>query len=309
VHVEEMVGYVETGDFSTELHRLTNKYDGHLDQVHPMRDAYGADDVSLIVDSNQWCGLAWILNNGPNIHGFEVLAFNVVSRICLGGNPTLAHELGHNMGSEHDLANSTATPSHPYSYGWVTANGTWRTIMAIVPVAQLHYFSNPNKSFAGQALGATGQAENWLSLNQNAAAVAQWRCAIPAPYGAPKPSSGGKLPRMAWTGQPVFDGSGGFELRIVNGEPNKPAICFYGQASANLPFGGGTLWVAPPIVRLPPRVLDGNGNARFPFPHITQFAPGVELYAQGWFRDPAHPDGSGVGLTDGLRVDVCEFKN
>jgi hypothetical protein len=32
---------------------------------------------------------------------------------------------------------------------------------------------------------------------------------------------------------------------------------------------------------------------------------GTDRYFQFWFRDPAHPDGTTVGLTNGVKVGFC----
>ncbi len=305
VHLAELTGYAENGDFNTELNRLTNPGDGWIDNVHALRDQYGADEVSMILASTQYCGIAWLMGN-PS-HNFQSSAFNAVSRTCTTGYYSFAHELGHNMGSHHDLANAGGTPSFPYSYGWRTANGLWRTILAYAPGTRIQYFSNPNKTFSGQVLGLLNQAENWKSLNNTADTVAQWRCAVPVAYGSAKVTSAFTLPRISWSGKPLANGTGNFSVRIENAIPGNTALVFYGCVTRHTPFLGGTLWVGPPVTRLPAQVLDGAGNASFPFP-ITLFSPGDEIYCQGWFRDPAHPDGTGSGLTEGLRVDTCQFQ-
>jgi hypothetical protein len=40
--------------------------------------------------------------------------------------------------------------------------------------------------------------------------------------------------------------------------------------------------------------------------YMTQqgLTSGVSVYAQYWQRDPAHQDGTGVGLTDALEFDI-----
>jgi hypothetical protein len=44
------VAYTESGDFGTDLNRLTNVSDGYMDEVHSLRDTYGADLVSLWIE-------------------------------------------------------------------------------------------------------------------------------------------------------------------------------------------------------------------------------------------------------------------
>ena len=55
------VGFDETGSFSDDLKALTDPSDGKADQVHALRDQYGADIVSLWVTENQSCGLGYIM--------------------------------------------------------------------------------------------------------------------------------------------------------------------------------------------------------------------------------------------------------
>ena len=55
VHRAE-VDYVETGDSSTDLNRLRDSSDGFIDEIHTLRDTYGADCVSFWVESMGACG-------------------------------------------------------------------------------------------------------------------------------------------------------------------------------------------------------------------------------------------------------------
>jgi hypothetical protein len=96
----------------------------------------------------------------------------------------------------------------------------------------------------------------------------------------------------------------------------KSGICFWGRASASVPFGGGTLWVSPPLVRC--NVLQSGGSASgsdctgtYSF-HFTQgyFAAnhvlaGDTLYAQFWSRDTGFAPPNHVGLTDALTFTVA----
>lgn len=304
VHTAELTGYNENGDFNTELNRLTDPGDGQFDYVHGLRDQYGADEVVMIVDGTQYCGIAWLMTVLG--HAFEDHAFAVVSKQCATGYYSFAHELGHNMASHHDHAN--AGPAlYPYSYGYRTPSGNWRTVMAYAPGTRIQYFSNPNVSFQGEALGVPagqpGEAENWKSLNNTATTVAQWRCAIPKPYGAGKTTSIGTQPSLSFSGAPSA-GSTAFTLELTSGLPNKVGLAFYGTQSNSAPFLGGTLYVGGAIQRLPALLNSASGTASIPLP-LTGFAVGDVLYCQHWGRDPQHPDGTGASLSNGLRVDVC----
>jgi len=103
------VTYSDSGDMVRDLNRLTNLSDGYLDEVHTLRDQYGADLVSLYVQSGQYGGIAWI---GPSAsYGFSVCKRNTPAWV-------LSHETGHNMGCMHDRANSGQQGAYPYSFGY-----------------------------------------------------------------------------------------------------------------------------------------------------------------------------------------------
>ena len=71
-----------------------------MDNVHVMRDTYGADAAVLIVNNSGSCGIAYVMQ-GVNT-SFASYAFAVVSRTCATGYYSFGHELGHVMGSGHD---------------------------------------------------------------------------------------------------------------------------------------------------------------------------------------------------------------
>ena len=105
------VAYTEKVSFRTHLGRLSGVSDGHLDEVHGLRDRTGADLVHLLVDrsdaTDYLCGMAHL----PG-------AFGVTWWQCRGG--TFSHELGHNMGLEHDRYVVTASRLAPHpAYGYV----------------------------------------------------------------------------------------------------------------------------------------------------------------------------------------------
>jgi hypothetical protein len=185
VHTAE-VEYSEAGfDWTTTLNRLTNTTDGFMDEVHALRDTYGADAVVLIVNDTAFCGQAWLMATVSN--GFKTFAFSVVSRICAAGNYSFAHELGHNMGSHHDRANASGPAAFPYSYGYQAPNNAFRTIMAYncggAGCPRVNYWSNPAVLYGGQPMGVEytlpNSADNRRSLNNTAFTVANWRNSVP----------------------------------------------------------------------------------------------------------------------------------
>ena len=112
------VTYTESS-ISTDLSRLTSTSDGNMDTVHSLRNTYGADVVTLIGNgyvSAGACGLGYLMSYVST--GFASTAFNVVDRTCSAGNLSFPHELGHNMGLQHDPGNAGSSPAYSYAYGY-----------------------------------------------------------------------------------------------------------------------------------------------------------------------------------------------
>ena len=147
VHAAE-VSYTESGNYNTDLSRLRSTNDGFMDEVHGWRNTYKADLVALIEDNlGGACGVAYVMTNVSS--GFAGWAFSVTQDSCISGY-TLAHELGHNMGSQHDRLEG-GTGAYPYSFGH-KEGGKFRTIMAYpcsTNCIRINHFSNPNVRYQG----------------------------------------------------------------------------------------------------------------------------------------------------------------
>ncbi len=89
----EAADYDETGQLS-DAQRLLRPDDGHLDEVHALRDRVHADVYGLIRDA--CCGHAQVLTDrtAPNAWRAVLVSFDV--------DHVFAHELGHVMGLRHD---------------------------------------------------------------------------------------------------------------------------------------------------------------------------------------------------------------
>jgi cyanophycinase len=118
-------------------------------------------------------------------------------------------------------------------------------------------------------------------------------------YGVGKVNSTGSATRLRGWGSPSVGAA--FELRAEDGVPGKPALLFRGSGPASTPLLGGTLYVAAPLVRDTVGAFDARGEASFPVAVAPALA-GTVRYYQLWHRDPAQADGTGIGLSNGVRV-------
>ncbi len=218
------VAYNETGNSLVDINRLANPSDGHMDDMHALRDRVGADLVYLVVsDSDAARGYL----GGP---------FGLTCQHCGGG--IFTHEVGHNMGLWHDRYqvhhHEGGVSPHP-AYGYVnqraveagaTRSRRWRTVMSddiqcidaytdCLPSGLLR-FSNPRQSYNGDPLGVaygegsgvTGPADAAAVLNTTGPAVALWR---DRPAGANRPpAAAGTLPDRALTLPGTLDVSQAF---------------------------------------------------------------------------------------------------
>jgi len=86
---------------------------------------------------------------------------------------TLAHELGHNLGAQHDFAHATYAGAYPYSYGY-GVEGQWGDVMSYL-YPRLPVYSNPNlTSCDGQPCG-TATSNVAQTFNLTAPVVATYR--------------------------------------------------------------------------------------------------------------------------------------
>lgn len=166
-----LVSYSETGNFSTELSRYRGTSDGYMDSIHTQRNSVAADVAVLIVNGSAACGIGYLNSSAST-------AFSVVARTCATGYYSFAHEIGHNFGANHDPANASGSP-YSYGHGYQRPTNGWRTIMAYAcsgaSCTRINYWSNPNKTYNGVAMGTTSTHNNARVLNQRAATVAAFR--------------------------------------------------------------------------------------------------------------------------------------
>jgi hypothetical protein len=173
------------------LSRIENPSDNVLDHVHAVRYDDKADLVCFLineVDSTN-SGVGYILAS-PNYAFNCTYGFSVITFSYLNSGRTFSHELGHNLGCDHDRQNANSTTgaaakgTYAYSYGYrfTGKNGVqYRDIMSYPPGQVIAYFSNPNLTApspisvpVGSPIGSSTQAYNALTITQNAAEVSNY---------------------------------------------------------------------------------------------------------------------------------------
>lgn len=177
--------FVSTGQ-GIDLDRVENPNDGILDYVPLWRDALGADEVALVGmdygSDSAFVGLASLMNDANNgaqaagqlsipgnphpivdetagaaapsnvstLRAFSEAAFCLLDQTILG-DLVYAHELGHNLGCQHNHEAPSAQPQDalfPDSFGF--GEEEYRSVMAYPMGANVRLpgFSNPDKRWS-----------------------------------------------------------------------------------------------------------------------------------------------------------------
>jgi Calx-beta domain/Metallo-peptidase family M12/Divergent InlB B-repeat domain len=196
-----VVSYNDTGNMGTDLSALRDTSDNKMDEIHAIRNAYGADLVSLwVADGGGSCGLGSLMSTESA--AFASSGFNVVDVDCATGNYSFGHELGHNMGLRHDPHVDTSTTSVTpagggaltvinYAHGYVDLVNRFRTVMsyndqcrAQTPAfdcTRIKYFSNPDAQYLGNAAGNATTGNNARALNDTRETTSNFRQTVTAP--------------------------------------------------------------------------------------------------------------------------------
>lgn len=183
------VDYIENGHINEALLHLTHVGGPYsaMDHIHEWRDSAGADLVSLVTEDSDACGTGWSFN------GSDQYGFSVVNSACLSSY-SLAHEIGHNLGNQHNRENAGSGAAFNYSYGYrycATDGSGFRTIMSYdcagkdninQGIQRIPYFSNPDVYFNGRSTGvessAANPANNAMTMSKTGAMVANFRRAL-----------------------------------------------------------------------------------------------------------------------------------
>ncbi|MEQ9264098.1 MAG: T9SS type A sorting domain-containing protein [Balneolaceae bacterium] len=131
--------------------------DGEMDEVHDLRNQYGADMVTLFVDVNDTGGVAWVVTDRT---GNADLTFSLNNIRQAGNSYTVVHELGHNLGNFHSRTQTiqqapvTGGVFHE-SVGYQDLVDSIATVMAYTTggLERIPVFSNPSVKWQGTTAG------------------------------------------------------------------------------------------------------------------------------------------------------------
>jgi peptidyl-Asp metalloendopeptidase len=335
--------YTETGSNSETLGRLRGTTDGHMDEIHSIRNQLGADLVAMISEDSG-CGVAYVMTSPST--GFASAAFSVTNQGCFS-NQTLAHEIGHNQGNGHDR-NNARSYAYPYSFGYRTcdniapSNGqSFRTVMSYsCSGPRVNYFSNPYVYYNGAPMGVAyetdpdNSADNARSMNNTAPIVASFRDAVSgAPPAAPSDLQGevSASDRVSLSWRDNSSDETGFTVqRAVNGGSyaDRASLAANTTSFTDSGLSGGMTY----SYRV--RAWNGSGNSEFtnavtlvtpaelpppPPPSPAEVEPAPDMATVDWtdvagesgyevLRETRHPkNGRWSGTTMSVPADVSTF--
>jgi hypothetical protein len=197
-----LVGVVQVDVSSDDLDAVLDNAAygiGDWAPIKKMRDEVCADIVTILVDTGSaygMTGLGWSLVNTP-VSTLRDFAYNACSIRSVAQAHTMTHEVGHNMGAGHsDLQATVPGPQlYDYSAGYYftgTNEIQYCTVMTYEgegPGGELlPYFSSPNHSYAGVAVGDETH-DNTRTLANTYAEVSLFRTSFMVEFNA----NGGEL--------------------------------------------------------------------------------------------------------------------
>ncbi|MET8981277.1 reprolysin-like metallopeptidase [Streptomyces sp. NPDC004539] len=171
----------------TSLAAFAKKGDGIADTLPALRDQYGADQVSVIAGGTAAGGIGYI--PAPAGPAWAEWTYTVVAQSAIA-TYSFGHEIGHNLGSNHDWTTDPGQPDNGAS-GYFPAKGDFSTLMAYESscrtatkggCGRVNRFSNSSQNYRGLPLGKpmtqTDSADSAAVLGASGKAVAAYRTAV-----------------------------------------------------------------------------------------------------------------------------------
>ncbi len=217
VHMERRIGTIDgksNGDTLGDFRDNVTNADGNFSGIEAIRTAKGLDVVTYIrrfkASVHNSCGTGYVLGvDHGNLNGFAASSYNTVSDDVDIDAPangltflcsiyTLTHEVGHNMGIQHDIATTPGNGVFSFSHGY-RVDGKFRTIMGTnssTGETRIGMFSNPSISTCKDPASADPEeacgnatADAARSIRQGGYTMQDFRPRVPRLVSAVLPSS------------------------------------------------------------------------------------------------------------------------
>ncbi|CAM9661323.1 unnamed protein product [Scytosiphon promiscuus] len=184
VHIARAsVAFVESSDMNTDLADIAAGK-GKAKGFDALRTKYGADLVQMIGSYKDSCGTGYVM--AVPRAAFGTYGYSIVHVHCLM-NFSHIHELGHNMGANHDRESSSTDHEYAHAQRYCSGNVPYRTIMAYetgcLTAPRVPMFSAKGKKYAGRSLG-TKTTDNARVIRESLTTVVNFRDQVVVPTAA-----------------------------------------------------------------------------------------------------------------------------
>lgn len=235
-------------------------------EVHDLRVEHGADLVHLFFNTQTgYCGLANLMvrrhrqQGGRDLGPLEAAAnfwragYGITSVFggCVSAErlvpadehanhvETFAHEIGHNLGANHDPDNTGLDPAdavYPYAYGHhnFTPQPNRKSVMSYNEGRQLPFFSTVRLKPDGYTLGVTDARENERAVQQTIHIAARLSDHLPEPGEPPPQPPPGDRPTAPTDVSVTATGSTSVKVTWTDASDNERGF----QVRARLEGGG-----------------------------------------------------------------------